>query len=111
MASEDPESSFKVTDRRRRGEDEAPPPADPDRSLVGLFMMLSSSAVMALGEEDPATGERDQADLPMAAELIDVLALLREKTDGRRTAEESHVLDQILYDLQMRYVSLTRRPG
>jgi hypothetical protein len=129
MASEEPEAAFKVTDRRRRGEDEpggvqarhqpasppgaAPPPqpTDPDRSLVGLFMMLGGSALMALGEADPTTGQRGQRDLPMAAEVIDVLALLREKTEGRRSAEESQALDELLYDLQLRYVNATKRPG
>ncbi len=128
MASEEPESAFKVTDRRRRGEEEParlaeprrepqPPPRsaaqpdDPGRSLVGLFMMLAGSALMALGEPDPSTGQRGQRDLPMAAEVIDVLALLRERTEGRRTTEESQTLDELLYDLQMRYVSLTKRPG
>ncbi|HTO10320.1 MAG TPA: DUF1844 domain-containing protein [Candidatus Binatia bacterium] len=131
MAAEEPEITFKVTDRRRRGDEEpvrpaeprrepeaaprsAPPPpgpADPGRSLVGLFMMLGSSVLMALGETDPTTGQRGQQDLPMAAEVIDVLTLLREKTEGRRSADESRVLDELLYDLQMRYVSLTKRPG
>lgn len=129
MASEEPESAFKVTDRRRRSDDEppgvesrqesaappraAPPPepSDPDRSLVGLFMMLGSSALMALGESDPTTGHRGQLDLPMAAEVIDVLALLREKTEGHRSGEETQVLDELLYDLQLRYVNATKRPG
>jgi uncharacterized protein DUF1844 len=131
MGSSEPEETFKVTDRRRRGDDEpsrpaeprrepaatprpaapAPEPGDPGRSLVGLFMMLGSSALIALGEADPSTGQRAQPDLPMAAEVIDVLALLREKTEGRRSAEETQVLDELLYDLQMRYVSATKRPG
>jgi len=134
MGSSEPEETFKVTDRRRRGDEEpsrsaeprrepappsrpaapaAPPaaPGDPARSLVGLFMMLGSSALIALGEADPSTGQRAQRDLPMAAEVIDVLALLREKTEGRRSAEETQVLDELLYDLQMRYVSATKRPG
>jgi len=126
MAPEEPEASFKVTDRRRRGDDEPPrtprpeptapprtqlPPADPGRSLVGLFMMLGSSTLMALGEADPTTGRRGQRDLPMAAEVIDVLVLLREKTEGRRSAEETQVLDELLYDLQLRYVEATKRPG
>jgi hypothetical protein len=127
MAGEEPEVAFKVTDRRRRGEDESARPAEPRRepepppasaphaadagpSLVGLFTMLADSALMALGEPDPGTGQFAQRDLPTAAELIDVLGLLRERTDGRRTAEESQVLDELLYDLQMRYVSLTKRP-
>src|SRR5688572_2965189 len=127
MPSEEPQESFKVTDRRRRGDDEssvppraaAPAPAppdsappvahDPDRSLVGLFMMLGGSAMMALGEPDPSTGQRGQHDLPMAAEVIDVLTLPREKTEGRRSPEESSVLDELLYDLQIRYVNATKR--
>ena len=131
MASEEPESAFKITDRRRRGDDEParpaeprwepaaaprsvpppPAPADPERNLVGLFMMLGGSALMALGESDPTTGQRGQRDLPMAAEVIDVLALLREKTEGRRSAEETQVLEDLLYDLQVRYVNATKRPG
>ena len=130
MAPDEPENAFKVIDRRRRGDDEpaappeprrepaaapravpAPEPDDPGRSLVGLFMMLGSSGQMALGEADPTTGQRGQRDLPMAAEVIDVLALLREKTEGRRSAEETQVLDELLYDLQLRYVNATKRPG
>ena len=130
MGPEEPESTFKVTDRRRRGDEDpapavelhrepapapraAPPPepTDPGRSLVGLFMMLGSSGLMALGEADPTTGQRGQRDLPMAAEVIDVLALLREKTEGHRSAEETQVLDELLYDLQLRYVNATKRPG
>ena len=128
MPSEEPQESFRVTDRRRRGDDESPVPAraapapalpepappvahDPDRSLVGLFMMLGGSAMMALGEPDPSTGQRGQRDLPMVAEVIDVLTLLREKTDGRRSPDESTVLDELLYDLQVRYVNATKRSG
>jgi len=74
-------------------------------------MMLGSSGVMALGEADPTTGQPGQRDLPMVAEVIDVLALLRERTEGHRSAEETQVLDELLYDLQLRYVDATKRPG
>jgi hypothetical protein len=142
MAGDEPDEGFKVTDRRRRAEDDAAnaretaptrsaqpsphepapgavtPPASPpadsgvaERSLVGLFMMLGTSALIALGEAaDPATGQR-QRDLPGAADVIDTLLLLREKTEGRRSAEESQVLTELLYDLQLRYVTARKRPG
>jgi Domain of unknown function (DUF1844) len=143
MAAGEPDEGFKVTDRRRRGDEDAPPTASPtreatppraarpeppprpgpapspsreapaaaERNLVGLFMMLASSALMALGEvADAATGQR-QRDLPGAAEVIDVLLLLRDKTEGHRSPEESQVLDELLYDLQLRYVNATKRPG
>ena len=123
--AEQPEEGFKVTDRRRReddaprgGEAEAPtavpprPHASPQApTLVDLFMMLGSEAVVALGEApDPATGQRERM-LPHAAEVIDLLLLLRTKTEGNRTVEESQILEELLYDLQLRYVRATKSAG
>lgn len=73
--------------------------------------MLASLAMAALeGAPDPATGQTHR-DPMQAAELIDVLMLLREKTEGHRTPEETQVLEEIIYDLQVRYVNATRRSG
>jgi hypothetical protein len=125
MAGEDSREVFKVTDRRRRQEAEdapqpapseaqAPPtPAPPgppgERSLTGLFMMLASSAVVALGHApDPLTGQR-QIDLVQAAEAIELLLLLREKTEGHRSDGESRMLEELIYDLQLRYVHVTKQ--
>jgi hypothetical protein len=66
--------------------------------------MLASSALVHLGEaEDPVTGESHR-DLAQAKYTIDLLLLLREKTEGNRNPEESQLLEGILYDLQMRFV-------
>jgi len=131
MVPPEPEETFKVSDRRRRpSEDEPPAPAaappgrdeegareqlppggEAERSLVGIFMMLASSAVIALGDApDPVTGQRHQ-DPAHAADAIDLLILLREKTEGNRSTEESQVLDGLIYDLQLRYVNATKRSG
>jgi len=134
------EESFKVTDRRGRpretdraaaetppsaesrpplvgvpgGEPSAPPGAAADQGLdlQGLFMMFASSALINLGEAaDPVTGET-HVDLDQAQETIDMLLLLREKTRGNRTEQENRLLEEILYDLQMRFVRATegRKP-
>jgi hypothetical protein len=125
------DEAFKVTDRRRRDDiDEAPAaPAHPDPvapapraapagsatpgpavppqggpNLQGLFIMLASSALVNLGEAaDPETGER-VLDLEQAREAIDLLSLLHVKTEGNRTEQESHLLEEMLYDLQLRFV-------
>jgi hypothetical protein len=82
------------------------PQEGPD--LRGLFIMLASSALVNLGEAaDPATGER-VLDLEQAKEAIDLLALLRIKTNGNRTDQESHLLEEMLYDLQLRFVNAAR---
>ena len=125
MTEDDSPDVFKVTDRRRRQETEDPPqpaasgaespptPAPPsppaERSLAGLFMMLASSAVVALGHApDPLTGQR-QIDLVQAAEAIDLLLLLREKTEGHRSGDETRMLEELIYDLQLRYVHVTKQ--
>jgi Domain of unknown function (DUF1844) len=130
MASENPEETFKVTDRRRRVQDDEParpappnapspsvqrerpgPVPEPARDLTGLFIMLASSAAIAMGDApDPVTGRR-HSDLVHAGEAIDLLVLLQEKTDGRRSVEESQVLEGLIYDLQLRYVEATKRTG
>jgi hypothetical protein len=88
------------------GQETGEPPASAQGSidLQGLFVMFASSALINLGEAaDPATGER-LVDLDQAKDAIDLLLLLREKTAGNRTEHESRLLEQILYDVQMRYV-------
>jgi len=66
--------------------------------------MLASSALVNLGEAaDPETGERI-VDLEQAKDAIDLLSLLRVKTEGNRTEQESHLLEEMLYDLQLRFV-------
>src|SRR5204863_6733496 len=92
------------------------PGGEPERSLVGLFMMLASSAVVSLGDApDPLTGQR-RRDLENAADAIDLLALLREKTEGHRSPEETQVLGVALRSpasLRERdeAVRTTTRPG
>ncbi len=84
------------------GRGEAPPRGAP--SLVGLFAMLAGLAAAALeGTADPASGQA-RPDLAQASELIDLLILLREKTEGHRTSEESRTLEGLIYELQMKYV-------
>ena len=76
-----------------------------ERSLEGLFVMLASSAVVALGDTAaPMTGQVGK-DPAAAAEAIDLLVLLREKTEGHRTPRETQLLDELIYDLQLRYVA------
>ena len=50
------------------------------------------------------TNERRPADLAAAAQLIDLIAMLDEKTRGNLTAGERQLMDQVLFELRMRYV-------
>ncbi|HXH83104.1 MAG TPA: DUF1844 domain-containing protein [Candidatus Tectomicrobia bacterium] len=88
----------------------APRPAGTG-TLVPVFLMLGHAASAALGlAPDPTSGER-RTDLRVASATIDLLIALRDKTQGRLDDEESRALADILYDLQLRYVEVSRRAG
>jgi hypothetical protein len=71
-------------------------------------MMLSTDALVQLGQvPDPATG-RPAANLPHARFLIDLLAMLHAKTEGHRTPEETALLEEILATLRLGFVRASR---
>ncbi len=74
-----------------------------------FVISLCTQALAHLGEiPDPATGTIS-ADLTGARQLIDILAMLQEKTRGNLDADESTLLEQALYDLRIKYVEHAQR--
>lgn len=76
----------------------------PEPGLSALFLMLADSALLHLGEAPPAMTGAVPVDLAQAKFSIDLLRVLKEKTEGNLSQEESRLLDGILYDLEMRFV-------
>lgn len=80
----------------------------PEVTFTTLVMTLNNAALLHLGElADPDTGKHER-DPVLAKHTIDTLRLLQEKTAGNLTANEADLLENILYDLRMRYVRQTR---
>jgi hypothetical protein len=70
---------------------------------------LTSSAFYNLGDmPDPMTG-KTETNLPAVQQTIDMLNMLKEKTKGNLTDEEAKLMDQMIYELQMKYVAKTRK--
>lgn len=94
----------------------APQDAHADAPLFDLnfstfIISLSTQALAHLGEiESPIDGQR-AVDLVAAKQLIDILGILKEKTKGNLDAAESGLLDNVLYDLRLRYVERARGPS
>lgn len=67
---------------------------------------LNAAALMHLGIlTDPDAGaDDDLKDLEAARHVIDTLAMLREKTRGNLTTDESNLLDTVVHDLRIRFV-------
>jgi hypothetical protein len=78
-------------------------------SFVGFIVSLAHTAYVHFGDvADPASGSAGQ-NLPGAQQIIDILALLEEKTRGNLSAEERQVLEQALYELRLRYVQASQQ--
>ena len=87
--------------------DDVPGVNDP-ASFVNFLSTLATNAAAALGAvPHPATGQRT-LDLDSGKFWIDVLAMLREKTNGNLHAKEAQLLDSLLGDLRMQYVTMVR---
>jgi hypothetical protein len=79
-------------------------------NFTAFVVSLATTAAIHLGDlADPQTGERPELNLEGAAQMIEILALLDEKTRGNLTAEERQVLEQVLYELRMRFVEASRQ--
>jgi hypothetical protein len=136
-AGESPKG-FTITDRRIGAEESAAPPGQPAREpdaappapadaapggrtdrtasaplppveFATFVLSLGSSALMHLGEvERPGTGTTEK-NLPMAKHSIDILSMLEGKTKGNLTGAEAQLLENLLFDLRLRYVEATRK--
>jgi hypothetical protein len=69
---------------------------------------LASTAAIHFGDlPDPLSGTRAEPNLEGAAQMIEILTLLEQKTRGNLTAEERQMLEQVLYELRVRFVKAT----
>ena len=127
------EQEFKVTDRRGFEEDGTPkpvveepvkteqpaaaaseprnesggtrPPIDFPSYILGYY----TQGLVLLGEvPNPYTNKKEE-DIESARNIIDILALLEQKTKGNLTNEESQLLETVLYELRMKFMAKTSR--
>lgn len=76
-----------------------------------LVMSIASSAAIALGLTPNPQTQQTETDPEMARFNIDLLVMLKEKTQGRLTADEDKLLTAILGDLQLKFVQVKSTAG
>jgi hypothetical protein len=74
-----------------------------------LVSYLGTTAMFQLGLMTGPAGERIPADLHNARQTIAMLEVVEEKTRGNLTADESRLLDDILYELRMAFIEVEKR--
>ena len=79
--------------------------SEPQLSFTAFVLSLASTAAIHFGDlPDPVSGQAAEPNLDGASQMFEILALLERKTRGNLTAEERQVLEQVLYELRMRFV-------
>jgi hypothetical protein len=81
--------------------------SEPEQSVsfIGFIISIAHTAAVHFGDVAvPGEQAPGPPDLAAAQQMIDILALLEQKTKGNLTAEERQVLEQVLYELRLRYV-------
>jgi hypothetical protein len=82
------------------------PGADDPASFANFLMSIASNAASSLGMmEHPVTHKRE-VDLELGKHWIDVLGMLQDKTRNNLSPQEQQILEGLLADLRMQYVSL-----
>jgi hypothetical protein len=93
-------------DGAAQGQEQAGTEADPT-PFANLVMFIASPAAAAMGMTEHPGMPPGEVDLPLARHCIDLLATVREKTRGNLGTQEEQILESILAELRMQYVSLT----
>ena len=77
-------------------------------SFTAFILSLSSSALIQMGlVPDPVTKKKEK-NLKLAKQQIDIIEMLKEKSEGNRSEEEDKILEQALYELRLRFVEASK---
>jgi hypothetical protein len=73
-------------------------------SLSSHVFQLATAALVYMGAAKLPGDEKVEVNMPLAKLTIDTLDMLKTKTEGNRTADETSLFDDVLYQLRMSYV-------
>lgn len=81
----------------------------PEISFVSFISGLTTQILMALGQvPHPTTGQKE-INLDEAKYLIDTIRMLEAKTKNNLTPDEAKTIKDVLYNLQMAFVAMSKK--
>lgn len=80
----------------------------PPVNFISHVLMLAMTAKQFMGSVKIEGQEDTPANFPMARFYIDTILMLKEKTQGSLTSEETSFLEQTISDLQLEYVRVSQ---
>lgn len=99
------EPSSEVKNDTSNQESSPRPPIDFPSYLLSYY----TQGLVLLGEvPSPYSGKKEE-DVEAARHTVDILTMLQEKTKGNLSQDEEKLLESVLYELRMKYMSKTNR--
>lgn len=93
-------------EKERLATEAGAPEALPDAAFAELVNLIAMQALVGLGAMGGPGGERIPPNLQVAKHFIDMLQVLDEKTRNNLTPDEKRLLDEVTYEMRMRYVQM-----
>ena len=81
----------------------------PEINFSTFVISLSTQALMNLGEIPNPLTNTPEKDVPVAKQMIDILGMLQEKTRNNLNGGEAKLMEEILFDLRMKYVEAVKQ--
>lgn len=80
---------------------------DPHKVDFSTFVLsLGTSVMMHLGQGPTEAGM--EVSLPLARQMINIIAMLKDKTQGNLDENEQHLIDTLLFDLRLKYIDVCK---
>ena len=76
----------------------------PEMDFSLFISSLGMQALIEFGEITNPVTKKKEENLDQARQTIDIIGMLKEKTEGNLTEDETKILDSLLYELRMKYV-------
>lgn len=69
-----------------------------------FILSLSTSALVHLGELPDPMSNKKEVNLKLAKQTISIIEMLKEKTRGNLNGEEEKLINNVLYDVRLKYI-------
>ncbi|MBN2242475.1 MAG: DUF1844 domain-containing protein [Acidobacteria bacterium] len=85
------------------------PEARPPIDFPSYILSYYTQGLVLLGEvPNPYSGKKEE-DVEASKHTIEILSMLEEKTRGNLSQDEGKLLENVLYELRMKYMAKTNR--
>lgn len=73
-----------------------------------FVLSIASAAMMGLGLAPRPDSGKQEVDLELARQNIDLLDLIREKTKNNLTPEEEKMLERVLFEVRTKFLEVSK---